>query len=226
MLDWENQNLLHKNRMEARANFYTYGNREDALRSMRGRSEGFKLLNGIWKFSYYENPKFVPLNFYTEEFDNSKLDDIDVPSCWQLKGYGQMQYTDEGYPFTVNAPHVPSENPTGIYIREFYLSKDEVEKQNIIRFDGVDSIFYLYINGREVGMSKGSRLTAEFDITDYVREGMNKIVVKVLQWSDASYIEDQDMWWLSGIFRDIFIVSRDKISIHDLFVKTDRKSVV
>ena len=220
MLDWENQNLLHKNRMKARVNFYTYGDKESALTFMRGRSEGFKLLNGIWKFSYYENPKFVPSNFYTEEFDTDKLDDIDVPSCWQLKGYGQMQYTDEGYPFTVNAPNVPSENPTGVYIREFYLNKDEVKKQNIIRFDGVDSIFYLYINGKEVGMSKGSRLTAEFDVTDYVREGVNKIAVKVLQWSDSSYIEDQDMWWLSGIFRDIFIVSRDKVSIHDIFVKT------
>lgn len=221
MLDWENEGLLHKNRLDPRAHFLAYENREKALLNQPGDSKGFKLLNGMWKFSYYENPLFVPEDFYSEDFDNSSWDSLEVPSCWQLKGYGQMQYTDEGFPFTVNAPHVPSENPTGLYSRDFNLSAEDLSGETIIRFDGVDSIFYLYINGIEVGMSKGSRLTAEFDISPYIREGKNKIDVKVLQWSEASYIEDQDMWWLSGIFRDVFIISRDRVHIEDLTVRTD-----
>ncbi len=221
MLDWENEGLLHKNRLNPRAHFFAYDSREKALLNQPGDSKGFKLLNGIWKFSYYENPLLVPREFYSEDFDNSSWDRLEVPSCWQLKGYGQMQYTDEGYPFTVNAPHVPSENPTGLYSRDFYMSGEDLSRETIIRFDGVDSIFYLYINGREVGMSKGSRLTAEFDISSFVKEGRNKIDVKVLQWSEASYIEDQDMWWLSGIFRDVFLISRERVHIEDLTVRTD-----
>ncbi|GLI56960.1 beta-galactosidase [Propionigenium maris DSM 9537] len=221
MLDWENEGLLHKNRLNPRAHFFTYDSREKALSNQPGDSKGFKLLNGMWKFSYYENPLLVPKEFYSEDFDNSSWDRLEVPSCWQLKGYGQMQYTDEGYPFTVNAPHVPSENPTGLYSRDFYMSTEELSGETIIRFDGVDSIFYLYINGNEVGMSKGSRLTAEFDISSFVKEGRNKIDVKVLQWSEASYIEDQDMWWLSGIFRDVFLISRERVHIEDLTIRTD-----
>lgn len=220
MLDWENESLLHQNRLEPRAHFLSYSDRNQALLGHPNDSKGYKLLNGTWKFSYHENPNFVPKDFYSNNFDNSLWDQIEVPSCWQLKGYGQMQYTDEGYPFTVNAPHVPSENPTGLYSRSFYMTEDEITKENIIRFDGVDSIFYLYINGVEVGMSKGSRLSAEFDISPYIVLGKNKIDVKVLQWSDASYIEDQDMWWMSGIFRDVFIISRDKLYIEDLFLTT------
>ena len=220
MLDWENETLLHKNRLDPRAHFFAYDCIDKALSGHPEDSKGYKLLNGMWRFSYHENPLFVPENFYSEDFDNSHWGTIEVPSCWQLKGYGQMQYTDEGYPFTVNAPHVPSENPTGIYSRSFYMSEGDMKKKNIIRFDGVDSIFYLYVNGREVGMSKGSRLTAEFDISSFVRSGENKIDIKVLQWSEASYIEDQDMWWLSGVFRDVFIISKDKIHIEDLFITT------
>lgn len=220
MLDWENEALLHKNRLKSRAHFYSYSTSKGALSRQPFESKGFKLLNGTWKFSYHENPYILPEGFTQKNFDNSKWDDIEVPSCWQLKGYGQMQYTDEGYPFTVNPPFVPRNNPTGLYSRIFRLSSDDVKKSTIIRFDGVDSIFYLYVNGQEVGMSKGSRLSAEFDISAYVSEGDNKLDVKVLQWSEASYIEDQDMWWLSGIFRDVYLFSREDIYLEDFFIKT------
>ncbi len=219
-MEWENQNILHKSRRGGRASYYAYSKKENALSFLRTKSEEIKLLNGIWKFSYYNNPKFIPSDIYNMSYDSSNLDNIEVPSCWQLKGYGQMQYTDEGYPFPVDPPYVPSENPTGIYIRKFYLTNDEVSKQNLLRFDGVDSIFYVYINGKEVGMSKGSRLTSEFDVSKFVREGENKILVKVLQWSDGSYLEDQDMWWFSGIFRDVFLINREKLHLDDIFIKT------
>ena len=130
----------------------------------------------------------------------SEWDHVEVPHLWQVDGYGNLAYTDEGFPFPVDQPFVPSDDPTGVYQRIVNLPAVPAGAREIIRFDGIESYGELYVNGKFIGMTKGSRLSAEFDVTDALVEGDNLFAVKVLQYSDGSYIEDQDMWWASGIF--------------------------
>ena len=142
-----------------------------------------------------------------------------VPSNWQMKGYGHPHYTNVIYPFPVNPPFVPSENPTGCYIRDFDLPEEWEDRRILLKFDGVDSFYYVWVNGQLAGMSKGSRNASEFDITELVQTGSNRIAVQVLQWSDGSYLEDQDMWWLSGIFRNVSVSAVPEADIYDIFAK-------
>ena len=218
MENWQNFRVLHKNRMIPRSYFFSYDNLEKAKSFQREISNKFMVLSGEWKFGFYEHPNLVPKGFYCSLVEG--LDTVEVPSMWQLDGYGKMQYTDEGFPFPIDPPYVPTNNPTGAYQRTFTLDKSWKEKQIIIKLDGVESYFELYINGKEVGFSKGSRLTAEFNITSYIKIGQNLISIKVLQWADSTYVEDQDMWWLSGIFRELYLIGREKIHIDDFFIKT------
>lgn len=218
---WEEVALLHQNRKESRAHFLGYRTIEDALSFEENRSYGHIYLDGEWNFLYLQAPELSPENFYDEKFITEAWDKIQVPSNWQLQGYGQMQYTDVFYPFHINPPYVPTENPTGIYKRSFKLEESWVKNRTIIRFNGVDSAFHLWINGTEVGYSKGSRLQSEFDITPLVKEGSNDITVRVYQWSDGSYVEDQDMWWLSGIFRSVELLNEPYSVLDDIFVQTD-----
>ncbi|SHK17505.1 beta-galactosidase subunit alpha [Paramaledivibacter caminithermalis] len=218
--DWENLNILHRNRLKSRAYFFSYSNKDMALTFERGNSDGFKLLNGIWKFSFLKFPEAAPEDFYQISFDDSNWNEIKVPGHWQLQGYGKPHYTDVCYPFPIDPPFVPSENPTGLYRRRFYINKNWIKEKVILRFEGVDSAFHVWINGKEVGYSQGSRMASEFDISSYITEGDNVIAVKVYQWSDGSYLEDQDMWWLSGIFRDVYIIKKNKIHIRDFFIQT------
>jgi beta-galactosidase/beta-glucuronidase len=218
--DWETLFVLQRNRMPERAYFFSYADPISALTYERGNAYGFKLLNGGWKFHYALNPEEAPKKFYEESFDVSDWDDIEVPSNWQMHGYGKPHYTNVQYPFPVDPPNVPTENPTGSYRRDFYLPREWVNQKVIVRFEGVDSAFHVWINGREVGYSQGSRLPSEFDITPYVREGNNIIAVRVYQWCDGSYIEDQDMWWLSGIFRDVYLLVKPNVHIYDFFIRT------
>nr|WP_309098602.1 glycoside hydrolase family 2 TIM barrel-domain containing protein [Fredinandcohnia onubensis] len=218
--DYENLYVLQKNRIKDRSYFMSYENVEDALSFDRGRAHGFFLLNGMWKFHYAESPEHAPGSFYEANYDTSNWDDLQVPSSWQLHGYGSPHYTNVQYPFPVNPPFIPTENPTGSYRRDFYVTHEMLEELVFLRFEGVDSAFHVWINGQFVGYSQGSRVASEFDVTDFIQEGNNTIAVRVYQWSDGSYIEDQDMWWLSGIFRDVYLLAKQKVYTQDFFVKT------
>ncbi|WP_249313255.1 glycoside hydrolase family 2 TIM barrel-domain containing protein [Lederbergia citrea] len=220
MKDYESLSVLQRNRVQDRAYFMSYRNEQDAITYERERSHGFMLLNGLWKFHYAETPELAPESFEQEDFDVSEWDDLKVPSSWQMHGYGRPHYTNVQYPFPVDPPHIPSENPTGSYRREFYVAKELLQEQMYLRFEGVDSAFHVWINGKFVGYSTGSRVPAEFDVTPFLREGKNTISVRVYQWSATTYIEDQDMWWLSGIFRDVYLVAKPKVHVFDFFVKT------
>ncbi|MBL8967821.1 MAG: beta galactosidase small chain, partial [Spirochaetaceae bacterium] len=193
--EWEDHRLLHRGRMEARAHFGRWADAEAALRGDEAERLGALSLNGEWKFLHLEGPELSPEGFESEAFDDSAWDDIPVPSHWQLQGYGKPHYTDVYYQFPVDPPFVPRDNPTGIYRRRFRLGPSAGRR--ILRFHGVDSAYHVWVNGRALGYSKVARMTAEFDATDLLREGENTITVCVYQWSDGTYLEDQDMWWLS-----------------------------
>lgn len=218
--DWENPSITGRNRLPAHAYLLPFKNREESQSRTRAYASDFTDLSGDWKFALYDNPARVPQNFYTQ-YDKS-ADTVQVPHMWQIDGYGHLQYTDEGYPFPIDPPYVPSDNPTGAYQRQFTIDEVDDKRHYIIRFDGVESYFELFVNGHYVGFSKGSRLAAEFDVTSYLVRGSNLIAVKVLQYSDATYFEDQDMWWASGIFRDVWMVSRPRPYLFDFHLKTFR----
>ncbi|TYP74126.1 beta-galactosidase subunit alpha [Paenibacillus methanolicus] len=220
--DWDNLAVLERNRVKSRAYFIPYSDRAGALSYDRGSSPWFKSLNGVWKFHYAQGPEWAPEDFFEERYDSSSWDDIQVPSHWQLKGYGHPHYTDLYYPFPVDPPHVPNDNPTGSYVREFELPPHWDGRTVAVKFDGVDSAFHVWVNGAFVGYSQGSRLTSEFDLTPYVKPGINRMAVRVYQWSDGTYLEDQDMWYLSGIFRDVYLISEpSSVRIADYRIVTE-----
>lgn len=204
---WENENILHLGRREGHTDF---------RRVHKGYEE--LSLNGAWKFLYLKAPEYSPADFMAAEYRDADWDNLDVPSCWQLKGYGSLHYTDVWYLFPINPPYVPSENPTGIYRRGFQVEKEWLEENIILRFDGVSSAYDVWVNGQHVGYSKVSRLASEFDVTEFLHEGENQITVRVYQWSDGTYLEAQDMWWYSGIFRDVTLYREPKCAIKDLIV--------
>lgn len=204
---WENHLLGGIKRREARGAFYKNSAKKISL-------------NGEWKFLYLEAPELSPEGFIDKE-NMVNWDTIDVPSVWQLRGYDKMHYTDVLYLFPINPPFVPTENPTGIYKKQIILNKEWLRNDTILKFHGVDSAFDVWVNGNHAGYSKVSRLPSEFDITSYVEEGENDITVRVYKWSDGTYLEDQDMWWLSGIYRDVELVNEPKNGILDCFVDGD-----
>ncbi|WP_405080430.1 glycoside hydrolase family 2 TIM barrel-domain containing protein [Paenibacillus chitinolyticus] len=216
--DWENLDVLERDRLPARTSFIPYGEEKEALTYAGERSDRTLLLNGTWAFRYTGSPEEAPGGFYEPEFDASAWDRLPVPSCWQLHGYGAPHYTDLYYPFPVDPPRVPTDNPTGSYRREFTLPDDWTDKDIVIGFHGVDSAYNVWLNGEYVGYGEGSRLTAEFDLTPFVRSGRNVLAVQVYQWSAGSYLEDQDMWWLSGIFRDVVLTARPKLHLQNIRV--------
>ncbi|MFT3786246.1 MAG: glycoside hydrolase family 2 TIM barrel-domain containing protein [Tepidisphaeraceae bacterium] len=222
---FENPRLFAKHRLSPRMYFVPHPSRESALSvpalSADPRTSSRLLsLSGTWKFAYSLTAEEAPQGFETPAFDVSKWDDIDVPGMWQLQGYGKPWYTNVQYPIPVDPPFVPTHNPTGCYRREFEVPADWSGQRVLLRFEGVDSVFIVFINGVEAGLGKGSRLASEFEITKLLKPGKNVIAVKVHQWSDATYAEDQDMWWLSGIFRDVYLLARPQTFIHDVQVRT------
>lgn len=222
MKTWENHQIDGINRMPARAHFLTFPSKEKALLNNNRYTHAFKNLNGVWKFMFLDAPEYSPEGFFNSDFDVTKMDDITVPGNWQLQGYGKMHYSDLWYNFPINPPYVPTENPTGIYKRTFFVDESYRDKKIIIRFCGVDSAYHLWINGKEVGYSKVARNESEFDITDIIRVGEeNDVTVRVYQWSDGTYLEDQDMWWESGIFRDVELIGVPKDGINDYKVIAD-----
>ena len=207
---WENEELIMIGREEAVADFHHKAEHEKVLS-----------LNGEWNFLYLKAPEYSPENFYEEDFEDREWKKIPVPSCWQIYGYGQKHYTDVWYLFPINPPFVPSDNPSGIYRRSFHLEKKEEGKQYLLRFDGVSSAFDVWVNGKHLGYSKVSRLGSSFDASAFLREGENRICVRVYQWSDGSYLECQDMWWFSGIFREVNLISVPEKGMKDVTVYAD-----
>ena len=207
---WENEELIMIGREEAVADFHHKAEHEKVLS-----------LNGEWNFLYLKAPEYSPENFYEEDFEDREWKRIPVPSCWQFYGYGQKHYTDVWYLFPINPPFVPSDNPSGIYRRSFHLEKKEEGKQYLLRFDGVSSAFDVWVNGKHLGYSKVSRLGSSFDASAFLREGENRICVRVYQWSDGTYLECQDMWWFSGIFREVNLISVPEKGMKDLAVYAD-----
>lgn len=218
MNDWENPDLTGRLRLPARAYFFGYPDAERAATRDRTESRGFVDLTGPWSFRLFDHPRRVPDTFATQLQDG--WDVVQVPHLWQVDGYGQLQYTDEGYPFPIEPPLVPANDPTGAYQRVVRLTLPAPGEQVLLRFDGVESYAEVFLNGACVGMTKGSRLAAEFDVTEQVVDGANLLAVKVLQFSDGTYLEDQDMWWASGIFRDVYLVTRPAARLTDFRVRT------
>ncbi|SFH54681.1 evolved beta-galactosidase subunit alpha [Pisciglobus halotolerans] len=216
---WENNKLDGINRMEPRADFYTSGNGLETESEQHAGSY-FESLNGKWRFLFLEAPEYSPEDFYKTSCKTEQWDEIEVPGNWQRQGYGKMHYSDLCYNFPIIPPLVPTENPTGIYRRTFDLDQIIAGQQYILRFQGVDSAFEVYVNDQFIGYSKGARIQSEFDLTDNLVEGTNTLTVRVFQWSDGTYLEDQDMWWLSGIFRDVELFSRPKEGLYDYTVQT------
>ncbi len=219
MNNWENYLHLHENRMAPRAYFFSYASMQSAQTFQRELSQRFMQLSGKWTFKYFNNPMLVPDEFYSQMMGHWGY--ITVPNMWQMEGHGDLQYTDEGFPFPIDVPFVPTDNPTGAYQRTFTLGEQWQNQQAIIKFDGVETYFEIYVNGTYVGFSKGSRLTAEFDISQYVNLGENLLSVRVMQWADSTYIEDQDMWWTAGIFRDVYLLGKEQTHIQDFSVRTN-----
>jgi beta-galactosidase/beta-glucuronidase len=214
--EWENPHLLHRSREKARATAVPFSLESLALAAAFDRSPYFQLLNGNWKFSYSKTIAKVQKGSFSLKFDDSEWTEIPVPSCWQLHGYGTPQYSNLRYPFPVDPPFVSNENPIGFYRHEFELSSGWNGRRSSIVFDGVCSMFKVWVNGIEIGLSKGSHVCAEFDISDAVKPGKNLLAVEVFTYSDASYLEDQDMWRFNGIFRDVYLVSRDTVYVRDV----------
>lgn len=205
---WEDQTLTGIGRLKARTSFFT-----DSAERVS--------LNGNWAFKYLTAPEYSPQGFERGDYDTADWDSIEVPSCWQLKGYDHMHYTDVLYLFPLNPPYVPTENPTGIYKRNFEIPTEWMENETILRFEGVDSAYDVWVNGAHVGYSKVSRLPAEFNISSYIREGENHVAVRVYKWSDGTYLEDQDMWWFSGIYRNVSLLNVPVHRIEDCRVHAD-----
>lgn len=220
--EWDDLSVVQINRASPRATMMTYKTARSAFTFDRTKSPWFRLLNGNWKFNWSENPAGRPADFYKTEFDDSVWKTIPVPSNWELHGYGTPIYTGVGYPFPVKPPHAPRQyNPVGSYRTQFELPKDWNGRRVFIHFAGVNSAFYLWVNGEKVGYSEGSRTPAEFDITSFVRKGDNLLAVEVYRWCDGSYMEDQDFWRLAGIFRDVFLWSRAEAYVRDFEVNVD-----
>lgn len=218
--DWENPQVLSRNREPAHATSIPYADAATALAGERGASPYFKLLNGEWQFYYANSPDAVPGGFQEETYDVSSWVSLPVPSNWQMHGYGRPNYTNVAYPYPVDPPYVPDENPVGLYRRSFAIPAAWKDRQVFLVFEGVDSAFYVWVNGHMVGYSQGSHLPSEFNITPYIRQGENLLAVQVYQWSDGSYLEDQDMWRLSGIFRDVYLLSTPGVHVRDIRVRT------
>lgn len=228
----ENEQMLGQNKQPWHATLMPYATMDEALRARRSASSFARSLNGPWKFHYVPRPELRPVDFYREDFDDSAWKTIPVPSNWQMQGYGTPIYRNLGYTFQRDWPRVMSEppkdytafterNPVGSYRREFTVPAGWNGRRVFLSFDGVDSAFFLWINGRKVGYSVNSRNVAEFDVSPYLKRGANVLAVEVYRYCAGSYLEDMDMWRLSGIFRNVTLWSAPVVHVRDFRVTTD-----
>ena len=217
---YENLSVLHENTMPARAYYIPASKRMDNLVEHREESDRMQLLNGTWKFQYFNSIYDIQDSFFEKNYDTENFDEIQVPSVWQMAGYDTHQYTNIRYPFPFDPPYVPQDIPCGAYVHNFEYSRDEKASKAFLNFEGVDSCFYVWINGSYIGYSQVSHMTSEFDVTDVLQDGTNTVAVLVMKWCDGSYLEDQDKFRMSGIFRDVYILKRPKQAISDYHIKT------
>lgn len=225
--EWNNNpEIFQLNRMEAHASLMPFNTLEQAWEGQHSSSPNYLLLNGQWKFAFAPNADSRIVNFYESDYDHSGWDEIAVPAHWQLQGYDYPQYTNVVYPWVgkedLKPPFAPTAyNPVGSYARSFTMPADWAGKPVFISFQGVESAFYIWLNGELVGFSQDTFTPSEFDLTPYLVEGENKLAVEVYRWSDASWLEDQDFWRMSGIFRDVYLYTTPEAHIYDYFVKTE-----
>lgn len=229
--DWENLSVLEINREPARADFIPYASEAQALSGKREQSPYFLSLNGDWKFHWVASPEQRPVDFYRTDYPDGNWATIPVPSNWEMQGYGTPIYVSAGYPFKIDPPRVTStpresytsykeRNPVGSYRHRFVLPEQWDGRRVFVYFGGVQSAFYVWVNGQKVGYSQGSMMPSEFDITEYLRKGENQLAVEVYRWCDGSYLEDQDMWRTSGIHREVYLYSTAQVRIADFAVRT------
>jgi len=230
--DWETEQVVGRNKEHGRAPSLPYPSRDSAIQATREATPYHRSLNGEWRFHWSPDPDARPVDFFAPEYDVSDWDEIPVPSNWQMHGYGTPLYSNIPYPFKKDPPRVMGEpprdftnfeerNPVGSYRRTFEIPTGWAGRQVFIQFEGVDSAFYLWLNGQQVGYSQGSRTTALFNITKHLKDGSNVLAAEVYRYCDGSYLEDQDFWRLSGIYRDVTLWSTGNLHIRDFFVHTD-----
>ena len=217
---YENLEMLHENTMSPRAYYIPASVRKDDLIENRENSDRFLLLNGEWNFKYFDSIYEVTDAFFEEGYNISKFDKIAVPGVWQMAGYDRHQYTNIRYPFPFDPPYIPQDIPCGAYVHTFTYQKEEKAPKAFLNFEGVDSCFFVWMNGTYVGYSQVSHATSEFDVTSVLKDGDNTIAVLVLKWCDGSYLEDQDKFRMSGIFRDIYLLKRPEKTIRDYHITT------
>jgi beta-galactosidase len=229
--DWENEQVFGINKEPAHNTYVPYASLDQAIADVAENSPYQISLNGTWKFNWVRHPDLRPTDFYDPDFDVTYWDDLPVPSNWQLHGYGKPIYSNVTYPFAKDWPRIMTEvpadwtkselpNPVGSYRRDFEIPADWEGKEIFLHFAGVQSAMYVWVNGQRIGYSQGSMTPAEFDITSYVRAGTNVLAVEVYRWSDGSYLEDQDFWRLSGIYRDVFLYATPRLHVRDFFLRS------
>ena len=217
---FEDLNILHENTMPARAYYIPASRQVDTFAGKREDSDRMQLLNGKWKFRYFKSINELNNDFFTQDYDISNENLINVPSVWQMEGYDSHQYTNIRYPFPFDPPYVPQDIPCGAYVHTFSYQKEEQAPMAFLNFEGVDSCFYVWLNGVYAGYSQVSHASSEFDVTSLLQEGCNTLAVLVLKWCDGSYLEDQDKFRMSGIFRDVYLLKRPRKAVRDYFIRT------
>ena len=220
--EWEDLSVFSINTEKSHATFYPFSSEKHLFENDFSNNELYKSLNGKWDFKLYRNIDSVPSNFFLKKSNVKSWGKIPVPADWQFHSEDFPVYSNIIYPYEINPPYMPKDyNPIGLYHRKFKISKDWNDKEVFIHFAGVNSAFYIWVNGVKVGYSEGSKTPAEFNITKHIKKGKNALMVQVIRWSDGTYLEDQDFWRLSGIERDVFLYAQPKVAIRDFFVKTN-----
>ncbi|MBQ6207643.1 MAG: beta-galactosidase, partial [Oscillospiraceae bacterium] len=214
---YEDLRTLHENTMPYRAYYIPASRLMGDLSERREASDRIQSLNGNWRFRYWPDVADLEERFFEPDNPLEGFGTIPVPGCWQMYGYDRHQYTNIRYPFPADPPHAPRENPCGAYVHAFRYRKDPAAPKAFLNFEGVDSCFYVWLNGNYVGYSQVSHATAEFDVTEFLHDGQNTLAVLVLKWCDGSYLEDQDKFRMSGIFRDVYLLKRPENAIFDYF---------
>ncbi|MFW6303521.1 MAG: sugar-binding domain-containing protein, partial [Candidatus Sumerlaeota bacterium] len=219
---WERPECTGIGRLAGHTTFIPYGDEGQALERRRENSPWFLSLNGLWRFAYYDRPEEVRRDFADENLDDSRWDQLEVPGNWTMQGYDKPHYTNVMMPFPEEPPRVPEENPTGVYRLRFDIPASWQGRRVVIHFGAVESVFTVHVNGQDAGLGKDSRMVSEFDITRFVKTGEENVVaVRVVRWSDASFIEDQDHWWMAGIHREVYLYSTPRQYLMDVYAHGD-----
>ena len=218
--DYQNPKMLQKGRLPAHATLFPFDSQAAAVSGRRNMSGRYMPLNGVWRFLLADRPTELPGEFWEIDYDDTDWDDLAVPCCWEMEGYGIPVYTNVNYPIPYDPPFVPGDNPVGCYRKYFTMPEGWGDMRIHVTFEGVDSAYYVWVNGHIAGFSKVPHMPSEFDITDFVAAGNNVLAVQVLKYSDGTYLEDQDMWRMSGIFRDVYLTAHGHSYIRDAWVET------